>query len=327
MKRSFSITLICLIVGSEIILRFAPCLDPGLFRWFYGNSLSMYMTITNRLSDAADRVSILGLGDSLAMTQFQPELFAQRMHRESDEVFNASYLGMSFPSQEAMVRRIGIARFVRLNTVLYFVNPRRLSSHEDSNTDVLRVGVHDPRGPWGDIRRERSLTPLFDYSRLYGLSRHMLLSALHAKSSERPTWTHIEYLGPNGGVAWPPEPRLTRPPRYPYPRVAHLSDERLEEMRAVLDLLSNSGALILLVPSAMHSSVDPFATRHAAETFRSTLHRLAEETGARYLPDLLDDLQLDADADFSDYGHMNASGGELYTEHLALHLRQPVEEQ
>jgi hypothetical protein len=316
-NRHFAITALALCLGAELFLRAAPSLSPLLFRALYGNSLAMFMTVHERLSDSAEDVRVLALGDSLAMTQFQPDLFAARSGLRAGDVFNAAYLGMSFPSQLDMLHAIGPARFERLEHVLYFLNPRRLSAGEVTNTDVLRIGVPPATGAWREAVRERRVGPLFDRSRLYGLSRHLVFSAWRPLLlGDAPSWDHVEMLGPNGGVRWP-EPRPDGDaPRYPYPPLERISAQRLDEMRAVLRLLAEAGALVTIVPSAVHPAVDVFASDAARAGYDATLREVAAETRSRYRPELVAEFQPDDERQYCDYGHMAAAGGEAYTQHL-----------
>ena len=67
------------------------------------------------------------MGDSLAMTQFQPDTFAADRGMPANAVFNAAYLAQTFRSQENLLRHIGIEKFTRLRQALLFINPRRLT--------------------------------------------------------------------------------------------------------------------------------------------------------------------------------------------------------
>jgi hypothetical protein len=315
-NRHFAITALALCLGAELFLRLTPSLPPPLFRALYGNSLAMFMTVHERLAATAEGVRVLGLGDSLAMTQFQADLFAEGAGLREGEVFNAAYLGMSFPSQEDLIHDIGPARFRRLEHVLYFLNPRRLSASELTNTDVLRIGVPPAGGAWREAWRARRVGPVFDRSRLYGLSRHLLFSAWRPLLGDPPSWDHVELLGPRGGVAWPHARSNGDAPRYPYPPLEEISPERLAELRAVLGVLAATGAEITIVPSAVHPAVDVFASDEAREHYRATLLEVAAELGSHYRPDLVADFHPADDRHFCDYGHMDAAGGAAYTRHL-----------
>jgi hypothetical protein len=280
-NRHFTITFVALLGSIELFLRLTPHLDPVLFRGLYGNSLSIYMTIRDRLDASAGGVRILGLGDSLAMTQFQPDLFGSETGLERGQVFNAAYLGMSFPSQEDLLADVGVRDFGSLTHVLYFLNPRRLSTREVPNTDVLRVGVPPARGVWREARERKRVGPILDRLR-----------------------------ASRGGVRWRSGRADPSAPRYPYAPLAEVSSERLGEMERVLALLRNHGARVVIVPSAVHPAIDPFASDAARDRFHTTVNRLAESTGSDYLPGALDGFRAPSDQDFCDYGHMNAAGGE-----------------
>ncbi len=92
---------------------------------------------------------------------------------------------------------------------------------------------------------------------------------------------------------------------------------RLVEMERALALFRNHGARVVIVPSAVHPAIDPFASEAARDRFHGAVNRLAESTRSGYLPGALDGFQAPSDQDFCDYGHMNAAGGEAYTRHLA----------
>jgi hypothetical protein len=318
-NRCFVFTCVAIMVGAELLLRATPQLDMRLFRALYGNSLAMFLTVDARLDGVAEDVRVLALGDSLAMTQFQADLFAQEGGLEVGEVFNAAYLGMSFPSQEDMLRRIGIERFTRLRHVIYFLNPRRLSTDEVPNTDVLRIGVPPADGRWKEIWETKRLAPLFDGSRLYGLSSHLLFSAWRSLLDDARSWDHVELLGPRGGVAWPHPRPSDAEPVYPYAPLDVVSPARLAEMRRVIRLLRSTGAEVAIVPSALHPSIDPFASGEARARYEAAVVQLATETGSRYLPDLVAGFRPADERAYCDYGHVNAAGGEAFTRHL---LRQ-----
>jgi hypothetical protein len=315
-NRHFAITALALCLGAELFLRLTPSLPAPLFRAVYGNSLAMFMTVHERLAATGEGVRVLALGDSLAMTQFQADLFAEGAGLREGEVFNAAYLGMSFPSQEDMLHDIGPARFRRLEHVLFFLNPRRLSASEVTNTDVLRIGVPPAGGAWREAWRSKRVGPVLDRSRLYGLSRHLVFSAWRPLLGDPPSWDHVELLGPRGGVAWPHARSNGDAPSYPYPPLAEISPERLAELREVLRVLAETGAAITIVPSTVHPAVDVFASGEARQRYHATLLEVAVETGSRYQPDLVIDFRPADDRDYCDYGHMDAAGGEAYTRHL-----------
>lgn len=315
-NRHFGIALLALLLLGELVLRAAPWLGAPFFRITHGNSLAMSMSARDRLRATAASVRVLALGDSLGMTQFQPDRFAELAGLPPGAVFNASYLGMSFPSQLDLLQSVGREPLSALRSVIYFVNPRRLSEREVPNTDVLRVGVRPARPPVDEVWRTGRLAPLLDASRLYGLSRHLVVSAWRTALWEPASWDQLEYLGPHGGVAWPGRRVDPRPPPYPHPPLAQVSEERLAEMRTVLEWLARSGADVWLVPSALHPRVDPFASDAARARFAARIAALARETGARDLHGVLEGFHPPDDRDFCDYGHMNARGGAAYTRHL-----------
>jgi hypothetical protein len=320
-NRHFGVTMLALLVCAELFLRVVPSLPAPLFRALYGNSLAMYMAIRERLELAAPDVRVLALGDSLAMTQFQPDLFAEGVGLRRGDVFNGAYLGMSFPSQEDMLTSIGPEKLGRLEHVLYFVNPRRFSAAEVPNTDVLRVGVPPADGAWRVAWRTKRVGPVLDRSRLYGLSRYLVSTAWRSLLADPPSWDHVELLGPSGGVAWPHARANGAAPTYPYPPLDEISAERLAEMRRVVTLLRSTGAEVTIVASAVHPSVRVFASPEARGRYDTALGRVAAETGSHYRAEAVDDFRPDDDRDFCDYGHMNAAGGEAYTRHL---LRQQL---
>lgn len=315
-NRHFGVTLLALFVAAEIFVRLAPDLGPRFFRIVYGNSLAMMMTVRDRLERSAGSVRVLALGDSLAMTQFQPGLFARMTGLGDGEVFNAAYLGMSFPSQEDLLRSVGMGRLRALQSVLYFVNPRRLCSQERPNTEVLRVGIRPADGPWGEAWRTKRLAPLFDTSRLYGLSRYLMTSAWRSAVEGEPNWDHVEYLGPFGGVTWSGPCDTAASHRYPYPPLESISGERLREMRRVIEFLRKLGAQVWLVPSALHPSVDPFSSSEARSQYDQAIAALARDMDLQYLGASLDGFETVSAGDFCDYGHTSAAGGARYTRHL-----------
>jgi hypothetical protein len=315
-NRFFAVTLAVLLVLLELAVRWVPSADPRLFRAVYGNALSMFMTVRERLEDDASAIRVLALGDSLAMTQFQPSLFAKMTHLQDGEVFNAAYLGMSFPSQLDMIQSIGLDRFSRIEKVLYFVNPRRLSIDEVANTDVLRVGVRPAGVPWHDAWESKTLGPILDGSRLYGLSKHLVGSSWRTLLFDTPSWDHIEYLGRFGGVAWAAPRANGAAPIYPYPRLEAVSPRHLADMRTTLQTLRSLGAEIWLLPSAVHPDVDPFASAQARASYVAALEQTARAIDARFAANLLAEFVVRDDRVFCDYGHMNADGGAEYTSHL-----------
>ncbi len=75
-NRGFTVTLLVLLVVAELALRAAVAAPPKVVRIVYGTTLAMYMKVAERLQGAAPEVRVLAMGDSLAMTQFQPDTFA-----------------------------------------------------------------------------------------------------------------------------------------------------------------------------------------------------------------------------------------------------------
>ena len=319
-NRGFGLTLLALVLAAELALRLVPGWDAGAFRVLYGNSLSIYMALHDRLSERASSVRWLALGDSLAMTQFEPEVFEQAAGLGPGSAFNASFLGMSFPSQRALLHAIGRDRLARLETVLYFVNPRRLSTLEVPNTEIFALGVPPPEGRIAEALSRRKIGPLLDASRLYGLSRHLLLNLPREALSRRDTWDQVERLRAQGGVAWAPGRETPDPPPYTYPPIPAISPERSEELVRVLALLESWGVRTWILRSPVHASVEPFASEEAERAFDAALRRAAAETGSRWLGALGADFAPPRDTDFTDYGHMNDSGARAYTEMLARDL-------
>jgi hypothetical protein len=320
-NRHFTITVVALVLALETFLRLAPSLHPRAFRALYGNSLAMFMTVDERLDRLAGEVRVLALGDSLAMTQFQPDLFAEAIGLADGEVFNGAYLGMSFPSQEDMLRSIGAHRFRHLQHVLYFVNPRRLSASEVPNTDVLRIGIPPAEGSWREAWATKHIGPLLDRSRAYGLSRHLMLAGWRSLLAENASWDHVEYLGPRGGVMWPHARSNGAVPRYPYPPLESVSPARLAEMSRVLTVLRSTGADVTIIASSWHPAVDPFASLEAQRHYEAEVARIGEATGSRYLPGVVSGFHAADERDYCDYGHMDAAGGEAFTRYLASQRR------
>jgi hypothetical protein len=315
-NRHFAVTMLALAISAELFLRVVPSLPPPVFRALYGDSLAMFMTVHERLGRAAADVRVLALGDSLAMTQFQPDLFAEGAGLRRGDVFNAAYLGMSFPSEEDMLRSIGPERFRRLEHVLFFVNPRRLSASEVTNTGILRIGVPPADGVWRVAWETKRVAPILDRSRLYGLSRYLVSTAWRTLLADPASWNHVELLGPRGGVAWPHQRSNGATPTYPYPPLEAVSPERLAEMKRVLTVLRQTGARVTLLASAVHSSAPVFGSEEARRNYEAEITRLAAETGSVYLPDAVAEFAPRDDRDFCDYGHMDAAGGEAFTLHL-----------
>lgn len=306
-------------------MRLVPHGDPRLFRGVYGNTLSMYMEIARRLAARAPNVHLLALGDSLTMTQFQPDAFASAAELDPETVFNAGYLGMSFPSQEILLREIGRNRLADLEVALVFVNPRRLSPDEEPNTEIFRIANPGGARAWSELWNTKKIAPLLDHSRLYGLSRHLVMSAWRDVFHSRASWDQIEYLQARGGVRWTPRRKSPAAPDYPYPLMASVSAERLLELESVVALLREWDVDVTLLVPPTHPAADPFASANARESFNDEIAALAERNGAVYLANVGSDFVPDDDRDFCDYGHMNWSGGVSYSRTLASYWAEVLQ--
>lgn len=322
-NRGFGITLLALFVATEILLRLAPTLSPQAFRFIYGNALSMYMSVAERLADAAPEIEVLALGDSLTMTQFQPDVFAEELGVPNERVFNAGYSAMSFTSQERLLRKIGLDRFERLRTVLFFLNPHRVAGQETPNSEVFRVAIGNPDGPWQTIKETKKLAPLFDYSRVYGLSRYLILNAWRMILIHEPTWDDFRLLSPQGGVAWMERRQDAAAPVYPYPRIRVVSPERLAEMRMVIELFRRRGVDVIVLPNALHPEIQVFASPNVEARFHVQVGDIAAATGSHYRPEALIGFSAPMDTDFCDYGHMNRSGALALTRWLSHTVTGP----
>lgn len=319
-NKGFAATLVVLVVSSELVLRWVPSGPPRPFRLLYGNALSMYMAVAERLRAAAPELRFLAMGDSLAMTQFRPDVFAAELGVPPPSVFNAGYPGMGFPSQERMLRWVDVSRLSRLELALYFVNPLRFDEALEANNDVFRVGIPAPEGPWREMASRKQVGPLLDYSRLYGLSLNLVRNAWRFALWENPVWDDVALLGPRGGVAWGPGRADPAAPEYPYARIRQISEARAEEARRVVELLRSTGARVAVVPSAMHPGIDLFESDAVRERYREMVVELVAATGSDHLPDALAGFSPPADTDFCDYGHMNRSGGAALTSWLGKRL-------
>lgn len=314
----FWLTLLCLLGFAEVGLRLIPATSsPKLFRAVYGNSLAMYMRVGERLAEQASELRILAVGDSLTMTQFQPATYAKALGLPDQVVFNSAYLGMSFPSQDRLLRSIGLARLDRLEHVLFFVNPERISQMENPNTKVFRIGVPEPDGPWKEIAKNRKLGALLDHSRLYALSRHILLNSWRTLLWEEPGWDHLEYMQAQGGVYWDGKRATHAAPRLPYAALTEVSTERLAEMERTIQTLRSTGAQVTILTSAAHPQVQLFASESARNTFMDALAQVANRTGSTFIPEERLSYRVRQDTDFCDYAHTNRSGGEAITLYLA----------
>lgn len=282
----------------------------------------MYMEVGRRLAAHAPNVRLLALGDSLTMTQFQPDAFAAAAGLDQEGVFNAGYLGMSFPSQEVLLRKVGRERLANLEVALVFVNPRRLSPDEEPNTEIFRIANPGGARGWSELWNTKKIAPLLDHSRLYGLSRYLVVSAWRDWLRGRVSWDQIEFLQPRGGVKWTPGRESQAAPDYPYPSMEQISTERLAELEAVIGLLRSWNVRVTLLVPPTHPAVEPFATDEARALFDREMAALAGRHGAVYLAHAGSAFVPDDDRDFCDYGHMNWSGGVSYSRALALYREE-----
>ena len=318
-NRYFGISLLALMLAAELFLRVAPGLGPGVFRGTYGNMLSMYLVIEDRLQTAGPNVTVLGLGDSLTMTQFQPVAFAETASLEAGTVFNAGFLGASFPAQENLLNAVGREHLSNLENVFFFVNPRRLSADEEPLNDAFRVAIPAADGSWREAWRTKRVAPLLDHSVLYGLSRHLSTSAWREWIGSQDSWDRFEYLQPLGGSDWRGERASLDAPSYPYPPIVAISPERVAEMRRVVGLLRGWGVEVSLLVSPIYPTLDAFASDTVRTEFDRVMREVARQTGSRYLPELSAGFAPPRDGDYCDYGHMNRSGGEAFSRRLARH--------
>jgi hypothetical protein len=258
------------------------------------------------------------------MTQFEPEIFELEGGRAPGSVFNAAYLGMTFPSLEALLVSVQKETLPKLDTVLFFVNPRRLSSLETPSEDVFRIGIPEPDGALSLALGRKQVAPLLDASRLYGLSRHLLLQSWRDALSGRVTFDHVELLGDHGGAVWAPSRSDPATPVYPYRQVEAISEERVDEVRRVLALLDAWGVETLLLTSPVHPDVEVFASPAAAAAYEATMERIAREHSAHFWPGLGSAFAPSDELSFTDYGHMNDTGAREYTTMLARSARLPL---
>lgn len=317
-NRGFVTTLIVLALAAEAVLRVVPLASPPLVRIVYGTTLAMYMEVRDRLIEAAPGVRVLALGDSLALTQFHPDVFAQARQMEAGTVFNAAYLATSIDSQQALLRAVGVERLQQLQQVLLFINPRRLTEEGDGESKLFRIAIPDQGGPWRAIWQERQVSPLLDYSRLYGLSRY-LVGAAWMQVGRPASWDSVEYLSPHGGIRFPQRGGAANSTGYPYPQLDHLSDRVIAELRTLIVEIRSRGVEVVMLPSLHHPGTAPFIDASAARRFDAAMQALARETGSAWiaLPGGADHV---AEEHYLDYGHLNQSGGEAYTKFLAGRL-------
>jgi hypothetical protein len=311
-NRGFVVTLLAIAIVTELALRAAVAAPPAVVRVVYGTTLSMYLEVEARLRAAAPGVQVLALGDSLAMTQFQPDTFAADRGLPADAVFNAAYLAQTFRSQEMLLRHIGLDRLPKLKQVLVFVNPRRLTVEGNVDAPVFRVAIADPDGPWHAVRTEKSPSPILDYSRLYGLSRY-LVTAAWRQVGRADSWDEVEYLSPRGGLVFErPRPEGDRPVFF-YPHVDALSEEYITDLTRVIELFRARQVSVVLLPAGHHVSIDPFANAAAASRFNERMQAVSSATGATWLPNAGAGFEPSDDRDFLDYGHLNREGGIAFT--------------
>lgn len=323
-NRGFTVTLIALAIATELALRATAFAPPPIVRLMYGTTLAMYLEVAARLRDAAPDVQVLAMGDSLALTQFQPDIFAADYGLPARAVFNASYLAQTFRSQESLLREIGMERFPKLRQVLLFISPRRLTHEGTADGTVFRVGIPDPGGPLRTAWREKSVSPVLDYSRLYGLSRYIVTASW--RQIARPAmWDEVEYLTPQGGVAFDRPRPAGDYPVYLYEPIDELSEELLADLKRVIELFRARNISVILMQSARHPSVrQTFINASMEGHFDLEMNSLAVETGASWEPLATVGFAPPADTDFLDYGHLNRSGGIAFTHYLRMTI-PPIE--
>ena len=314
-NRGFAVTLVVVVIGAELLLRAAAFASPPTVRIVYGTTLAMYMEIDKRLRDAAPNAQVLALGDSLTMTQFQPDIYAADHGLPPNAVFNASLLAQTFRSHESLLRHAGLDRLSRLRQALVFVNPRRLTPEGNVDAAIFRVAIPDRDGTWQQAWREKSVSPVFDRSRVYGLSRY-LVGASWRQIGRPDTWDQVEYLMPNGGISYD----HVRPPSsstgYLYDRIDVVDDQYVEDLRRLIALLRGRGVSVMLLPPAHHPLAQPFASPDVEALFSSRMRALADQTGAVWVPLPIGGFTPPSDSDFLDYGHLNRTGGIAYTHWL-----------
>ena len=188
---------------------------------------------------------------------------------------------------------------------------------------MFRIEIPEPGGPWPDAWKDKSLSPILDYSRLYGLSRY-LVTASWRQIGRPSSWDEVEYLTPQGGVVFDhPRPEGNYTP-YLFEPVNDLSEDSVADLKRVIELFRSRNISVVLLPSAHHASVQPFASPAAEARFTARMQRLAEETGATWRPLPAANFQPPADTDFLDYGHLNRSGGVAFT-HLLRDAIPPID--
>jgi len=317
-NRGFTVTLLLLVIAAEVALRAAAMAPPSVVRVVYGTTLAMYMAIEERLKEAAPEVRVLVLGDSLTLTQVQPDVFAADLGLPAGAVFNASYLAQTFRSQENLLRHLGVERLPRLQRVLMFVNPRRLTPDGNEDEAVFRVAIPEQDGTLQRAWDDRSLSPLLDHSRLYGLSRY-LVSASWRQIGRRPSWDQVDYLMPQGGVAFDgSRPAAVGRPSYLYAPLGDVSADLVDDLERVINLFRSRHIAVVLLTNAQYPGVSEFASAGAEQRFAARMQQLAADTGSVWMP--AGAFQPPADSDFLDYGHVNRSGGVAFTRQLRAQL-------
>ena len=312
-NRGFALTLISLAIIAELALRAAVAAPPNVVRILYGTGLAMYMAVEERLADAAPAVHVLALGDSLTLTQFQPDVFAADHGLPPDAVFNASYLSQTFRSQENLLRHIGVERMAQLQRVLIFVNPRRLTPDGNEDEAVFRVAIPDQDGTLRQAWRDRNLSPILDRSRLYGLSRY-LVSASWRQLGRPPSWDHVEYLMPQGGVAFDgPRPWPFVGAGYPYAPLGDVSEDYVDDLERVIQLFRRRNVSVVLLTTAIYPGVSEFVSVGTEARFAERMKDLAADTGSAWLPA---NAAQPPERDFLDYGHVSRAGGTAFTHRL-----------
>lgn len=318
-NRGFAATLLVIVIAAELLLRAAASASPPVVRVAYGTTLAMYMEVDRRLRDLAPEVRVLAMGDSLAMTQFQPDVFAADHALPVRAVFNASYLGQTYRSQLALLNDVGVDRLAHLQRVLLFINPRRLTADGNVDADVFRVVIPEVDGTWRTAWQQRSVSPVFDRSRLYGLSRY-LVSAAWRQVGRPDSWDQVEYLGPQGGVAYDHPRAAGDEPAFLYQPMGQLSDDYVSDLSRVIQLFRARHADVVLLPNVHHSSIHWFLDDAAEARFNEQMRTLAQSTGAKWIPLATGSFSPPADTDFLDYGHLNRSGGIAFTRWLRERL-------
>ena len=325
-NRGFTITLLALAIAAELALRGAASASPPVVRFVYGTTLAIYMKVAERLAVAAPEVRVLAMGDSLALTQFQPDTFAADHGLPANAVFNAAYLALASRSQQGLLAHVGLDRLSQLRRVLLFMNPRRLTPEGNVDAAVFRVAIPEPGGPWREAWQDRSVSPILDYSRLYGLSRY-LVTAAWRQVGRAESWDQVEFMTPQGGVAFDRPRPAGDAPVYFYEQVDTLSEDLIADFARVIETFRARGISVVLLPSAVHRSIEVFANPAAEARFNARMQSLADATGSVWVPLPAGGFHPPADTDFLDYGHLNRSGGVAFTHYLrdALAALPPID--